>query len=447
MEPPLSPPELLAEEKQGASVFFSYAHRDKAFRDRLEEHLSNLKYRGLITTWYDREIGAGEEWAQEIEIHLNKAQVILLLISASFMASDYCYSIEMRRALERYERHEAEVIPILLRPVLYTDAPFAKLQMLPTNGKPIVLWRDRDSAFVDIAYAIEKVAKKYVLQAQTKIRPSTEQLPSGSYIAAQIVPPSLNPNSLQPGAQVGLPPMPSHRRRLSPLLVGLVGLGICVLSSISLVLISAIHNGGNVIPTPIPTATTISSPTPSFPTPTPTPSPIIPISGTISLIIIIGILLLAAIFAGFMVVRSIRAKNEQKRAQETTEEARKRKYFEDAIAAYQNALAQDPQNVEALRGMGNALFALEKYDQALDAFTQANESKPTPATYAGLGDALAKLKRYNEAIDAYQEAIQLDATVTMNYDDYVQALRALGRNEEAEQVHASTRQLGYDDQE
>jgi hypothetical protein len=165
MGPPLTSPDSPLE--QGAFVFFSYAHRDKGFRDRLEEHLSNLKYRGLITTWYDREISAGEEWAQQIDISLNKAHVILLLISASFMASEYCYSIEMRRALERHERQEADVIPILLRPVLFTDAPFAKLQMLPTNGKPIVLWRDRDSTFVDIAYALERVAQKYIAPAET----------------------------------------------------------------------------------------------------------------------------------------------------------------------------------------------------------------------------------------------------------------------------------------
>src|SRR5689334_20694120 len=178
LEPPLTSSAPPLERERGAFVFFSYAHRDKGFRDRLEDHLSNLKYRGLITTWHDRDISAGEEWAQQIDISLNKAHVILLLISASFMASEYSYSIEMRRALERHERQEAVVIPILLRPVLYTDAPFARLQMLPTNGKPIVLWRDRDSAFVDIAYAIERVAQKYVPPAQT--RPPMEEMPSSS---------------------------------------------------------------------------------------------------------------------------------------------------------------------------------------------------------------------------------------------------------------------------
>src|SRR3989442_8657703 len=151
-------------------------------RDRLEDHLSNLKYRGLITTWYDREIRAGEEWAQQIDIYLNKAHIILLLISADFIASQYCYSIEMKQALERHERREADVIPILLRPVLFTDAPFAKLQMLPTNGKPVIQWRDRDSAFVDIAYGIERVAQRYL--APSEVEGKTAPQATGSPVAA-----------------------------------------------------------------------------------------------------------------------------------------------------------------------------------------------------------------------------------------------------------------------
>ena len=143
-----------------AYVFFSYARQDKTLRDKLEDHLSNLKYRGLIETWHDREISAGTEWARQIDIHLDTADIILLLISSSFMASEYCYSIEMQRALERHDKKEASVIPILLRPVLFTDAPFAKLQFLPSNRKPVVNWRNRDGAFVDIALGIERVVQE-----------------------------------------------------------------------------------------------------------------------------------------------------------------------------------------------------------------------------------------------------------------------------------------------
>ena len=137
-------------------VFYSYAHQDEYWRKKLETHLSTLKRQGLIDVWYDREIGAGVEWEQEIIQHLNSAQIILLLVSADFMASDYINDVEMKRAMERHERGEARVIPIILRPTNY-GAPLNKLKALPKDAKPITKWQNRDEAFVDIAESIQIV--------------------------------------------------------------------------------------------------------------------------------------------------------------------------------------------------------------------------------------------------------------------------------------------------
>ena len=82
-------------------------------------------------------LSAGVEWEQEINQHLNNAQIILLLVSPDFMDSDYCYGVEMKRAIERHERKEARVIPIILRPV-YWQGILGKLQALPTDGKPVI---------------------------------------------------------------------------------------------------------------------------------------------------------------------------------------------------------------------------------------------------------------------------------------------------------------------
>ena len=138
-------------------VFYSYAHKDEAFRNKLETHLSLLRRQGLITAWHDRHILPGTDWAQAIDEHLERASVILLLISADFLASDYCYGLEMQRALERHQANEARVIPILLRPVDWNKAPFAHLQALPTGAKPITTWRNRDAAFTDVAAGIRRV--------------------------------------------------------------------------------------------------------------------------------------------------------------------------------------------------------------------------------------------------------------------------------------------------
>jgi hypothetical protein len=154
-------------------VFISYAHEDEAFLKQLEKHLAFLHRQGLISTWYDRNISAGTEWAHEIDVNLSSAQIILLLVSANFLASEYCYSTEMKQAMERHERGEAHVIPIILRPVSWQDAPFGKLQALPNGAKPVIRWRSRDEAFLDIARELKETAEKLSINAKA-VSPSRE---------------------------------------------------------------------------------------------------------------------------------------------------------------------------------------------------------------------------------------------------------------------------------
>lgn len=140
-------------------VFFSYSHRDERLRDKLALHLALLQRQGVITSWHDRNISAGSEWAQAIDEQLNSAKIILLLISDHFLASDYCYDIEMQRAIARHEAGEAVVIPIILKPVDWRGAPFGKLQALPKDGKPVTKWSNRDEAFLNIAQGIREAAQ------------------------------------------------------------------------------------------------------------------------------------------------------------------------------------------------------------------------------------------------------------------------------------------------
>lgn len=146
---------------QPIEIFYSYAHEDEQLRDQLEKHLKLLQRQGVISGWHDRQIGAGEEWAGLIDEHLDSAGVILLLISADFLASDYCYDIEMTRALERHQRREARVIPVILRPCDWQKSPFGKLQALPKDAKPVTSWADRDEAFLSVAQGIRQVVEKF----------------------------------------------------------------------------------------------------------------------------------------------------------------------------------------------------------------------------------------------------------------------------------------------
>ena len=141
-------------------VFFSYAHRDEDLRDELAKHLRLLERQGIISGWHDRHITGGTEWAGAIDEHLRTADIILLLVSADFIASDYCYDVELKHAMDRHEVSQARVIPIIVRPVDWYSTPFGKLQALPRDGHPVTSWPNQDEAFVDIARGIRSVAEE-----------------------------------------------------------------------------------------------------------------------------------------------------------------------------------------------------------------------------------------------------------------------------------------------
>lgn len=139
-----------------AKIFFSYSHDDEDLRDQLEVHLAALKRRGVIETWHDRRITAGDDFSGEISENLQDSNVILLLVSPSFVASDYCYDIEMRTALEMHDAGTARVIPVILRYCDWKQTPFGSLRATPRDGKPVRAWPDIDEAFLDVVEDIKK---------------------------------------------------------------------------------------------------------------------------------------------------------------------------------------------------------------------------------------------------------------------------------------------------
>lgn len=141
------------------SVFISYSHKDEALRDELETHLKLLSRQGFISTWHDRKILPGAEWDKEIDRRLEVANVILLLVSADFIASDYCYDREVAMAIRRHEAGEATVVPVMLRACDWKGVPFAKLQGLPRDFKPITAWPDRDAAWADVVAGIRAICE------------------------------------------------------------------------------------------------------------------------------------------------------------------------------------------------------------------------------------------------------------------------------------------------
>jgi serine/threonine protein phosphatase PrpC len=177
------------ESKEPLKLFYCYAREDKILRDELDVHLASLKRQNLITSWYDGEISPGANWKKKIDTQLREAHLILLLITPHFMASDYCYGIEMKRALERHEIGTARVIPIIMRRTyLWENAPFGPIQALPADAKPVIQWGDRDEAFWNIAEGVHKAIIELLNQlktAEAELQAKMEAQRSAAQVEAQ----------------------------------------------------------------------------------------------------------------------------------------------------------------------------------------------------------------------------------------------------------------------
>jgi len=158
-------------------ILCCYARKDQLLLNNLKSHLMPLQRQGRITLWADTDIDAGMEWENEIDKHLDTAQIILLLVSPDFIASEYCYGKEMKRAMARYEAGEAQVVPVILRSVLWEDTPFGKLQALPTGARPVISpqWHNQDEALYNVAFCIRKVVWGFRQEEHRREPPAFKQ--------------------------------------------------------------------------------------------------------------------------------------------------------------------------------------------------------------------------------------------------------------------------------
>ncbi|MFK8102796.1 MAG: WG repeat-containing protein [Saprospiraceae bacterium] len=145
---------------ENINIFIAYAREDKAYLEELRVQLSILERIKLVDKiWYDGLIQAGTNWENEIHQALENSDIILLLVSADFIASDFCYDKEMKRAIELNETGKVRTIPIILRPCLWERTPLSVLEALPEGAFPIASthWEDKDEPYKLVVEAIEKI--------------------------------------------------------------------------------------------------------------------------------------------------------------------------------------------------------------------------------------------------------------------------------------------------
>ena len=181
---------MLPKSTEVVKIFYCYARKDRNLRDELEKHLFVLKHQGKIRSWHDREILPGASWEHEVDAQLGLADIVLLLISPDFIASNYCYGIEMQRALERHSQGDVYIIPILLRPCYWEETPISQLQLLPTGEKAITSWQNRDEAFKNVTRGIVRVVDRLLINpsqhSDNNVKDDTERKVVSS--------PSINPS-------------------------------------------------------------------------------------------------------------------------------------------------------------------------------------------------------------------------------------------------------------
>ena len=165
-------------------VLLSYAHRDQEMCDQFREHLSGLRRAKIINDWHDRQIDAGGDWAAGIDERLERAHIVLLLVSSSFLSSDYCQDVEVHGAMERHRAGEAIVVPIVLRDCDWTDTPFGHLNKLPRHHRAVTLAPDRDEALAGIARELKGIIQRRWADVTTQSS-DRAAIPVPDQIAAQ----------------------------------------------------------------------------------------------------------------------------------------------------------------------------------------------------------------------------------------------------------------------
>ncbi len=378
-------------------VYSCYAPEDEELRNKLTKHLLPLKRERMLTTWLDVPVHAGSDLKLEVEKQLKEADLILLLISPDFIASEYCYDLQLTTALNHYEAGKVEIIPILLRPVLWEGTLIKQLPLiLPTSKLPVTCWSNEDEAFKNIAIAIRDLI-------QTKLA-SKRSLHTNEFVVL---------NQLGDAVlEVHCPQCGTANR---------IGARFCKRDGIDLVSHQMI-----VVPKPIPSPRTkemwIKEGQYLF-------------SQKLyadALVAYEQALLIDPHYATayFLKGRVFYALQQYAVALIAYEQAvrfnphdavahchkghtlRNLQLYPEALAAYEQALQSGSLEVcaHAYNGKGRVFYALKKYTEALVAYKQALQFKQDYAEpYVNQGNVFYDLKQYPEALAAYEQALQLDS--------------------------------------
>ncbi len=146
-----------APQVRGFNFFISYSFKDEHFKNELKSHFRGLINNKTIKAWDGRAILPGEDWDNKIKKKLEEADVILFLVSSDFMNSDYIKDVEIKHAIERYEKNEVKIVPVIIRPCDFESSLFSKFLAVPTGKLAISKWPNADEAYLDVVNHIKRM--------------------------------------------------------------------------------------------------------------------------------------------------------------------------------------------------------------------------------------------------------------------------------------------------
>jgi tetratricopeptide (TPR) repeat protein len=379
------------EQPQLIKLFCAYAHEDEHLRNELAKHLALLQRQGFIESWYDGQLLPGMEWKSEIEKQLTSARIIVLLISSDFFYSDFCYSIEMERALQRHKLGEAWVLPVILRPVDWREAPFAHIPCLPHDARPITTWSNRDEAFLSVTQGIRNLVDW--LRGQS---PSAKERPKEE-------PSAEDPNAKERWLKEGNILLNAGNYEGS-------------LAAFDCALLLDPHLSYAYIHKCIAFFRLRRYQDALFECEQALrldPSNVFALCEKSAALNRLG-----------RIEESLAASNEALRLDFYSTHAHSTRAgvlagqgrFKDALAACDQALRLDPNNYEAHSIAGGALISLERHQEAVRAIERALQLYPGDArSYFHRGQVFLKFGRFQEAITAYDQSLRLDPDLFLAY--------------------------------
>jgi tetratricopeptide (TPR) repeat protein len=408
-------------------IFVSYAKQDQNYLNALAMHLQRLKKSGLIQTWSDQDILAGSNWRNEVDYHLINADIILLLISPAFMASEYLYEVEVAYAMKRHMQGEARVIPIILRPTPWVDAPFGQLQALPRDRKTITERNNPNQAFDEIAKEIRRIIEQLQASRAVKVDWATqgnELLELGQYDKAlDAYEQALRIDPANELAHIGKGnALLSLNKHLEALDAYEEAIRLNPANATAYILRGDVLRGDlNRFSEALASYKQALRQAPN--------NPLAHLGKGQALF---NLQRFDEALDAYNHVIQLEPDNVRAYIGRGEIFAKQGRYNE-ALTAYNRAIQLAPEIIEAHFLRAQVLLHLTSYEQAREAFEQIIKLKPDDiAAHLGMGEALRQMHHDEEALEAYDAVTLLDPSNAIAYREKASILYALERSDEAQ---------------